>query len=77
MKKLIPFVAIAALAMMFTSCKKDYTCSCTTTFTGSSPVNSSMKTGKLSKKDAKAMCEKNNGTTTVSGISATVSCKID
>lgn len=77
MKKFIPMTAVAVIALMFTSCKKEYTCNCTTTFTGSAPVSSSMKTEKLSKKDAKAQCEKPNGTTTISGVSATVSCKLD
>ncbi len=29
MKKFAPIIAIALFAMAFTSCKKDYTCSCT------------------------------------------------
>ncbi len=28
MKKITPILAIAALAISFTSCKKDYTCTC-------------------------------------------------
>lgn len=31
MRKLFPVAVIALVAVMFTSCKKDYTCSCTYT----------------------------------------------
>lgn len=71
MKKLIPMIAVAALATMFTSCKKEYTCTCTTTVGGVS-TSASGKTTKMTKKDAKAACEKS---TTTSGI--TVTCKLD
>lgn len=71
MKKLIPMIAVAALATMFTSCKKEYTCTCSTTI-GGVTTSASGKTTKMTKKDAKAACEKS---TTTAGI--TVSCKLD
>lgn len=53
MKKLV--LAVAALGLIsLTSCKKEYTCSCTTTGLGTVEG----KTGKMTKKDAKAACEK-------------------
>jgi len=70
MKKLIPITAVAVLALMFTSCKKEYTCTCSTTINGVT-TSASGKTSKMSKKDAKAACEKES---TTAGI--TVSCKI-
>lgn len=72
MKKLFPVAAVAVLAMMFTSCKKDYTCTCTSTVAGTTTTVSG-KTGKMSKKDAKAACEKGN----VSTSFGSVTCKID
>lgn len=69
MKKLV--LAIAALGFVtMTSCKKEWTCKCTTTVNGVS-TSAEGKTTKLSKKDAKAACEKG---TTVSGV--TVKCEI-
>ena len=35
MKKLIPVATFAILALVFASCKKDYTCTCVVTPTGS------------------------------------------
>lgn len=63
MKKVL-FAAVAVLALA--SCKKEYTCECTTSLTGS--ATTSGKTEKLSKKDAKAACEKNN--------SSVINCQI-
>ena len=56
MKKLL-ILAVIAGAFSLTSCKKDYTCSCT--ITGSStPID--YKWTKITKKDAKAACDKLN-----------------
>ena len=79
MKKLSS-VAIVAMfaALVLSSCKKDYTCSCTTTmvglidttFTSSGTINDK-------KDDAKSKCESSNGTTTDGyGDTITVSCHI-
>lgn len=55
MKKLIPVAALAVFAMMFTSCKKDYTCTCTWTFAGTSQtVTGSL--GKTTKSKAQDAC---------------------
>lgn len=51
MKKFAPIVAIAMLGMMFTSCKKEYTCQCTVNGT-----TTDVWTQKLKKSDAEAAC---------------------
>lgn len=56
MKKFAPIVAIALLGMMFTSCKKNYTCNCTYDI-GAGSQTYSWQTGKVTKSDAKAACE--------------------
>lgn len=70
MKKLFPVVAVALIATMFTSCKKEYTCTCTVTVGGMS-TSSSASLGKLTKKDAEAACTARS--TSVSGVTATCS----
>lgn len=67
MKKVF-FAAVAVLALA--SCKKDYTCECTTTGGGMNATVSATVNG--SKKDAKDACEK--GSTTVGEVKTT--CKI-
>lgn len=60
MKKSLLAIAIATMFLM--SCKKVYTCECTATagdFKMTVAVDSEEK---LSKKDAKAWCEADNGT---------------
>lgn len=69
MKKLV--FAIAALGLFsLTSCKKEWTCACTTTIGGVSNTVEG-KTAKVSKKDAKSACERE---TSVAGTS--VKCVI-
>ncbi len=62
------FAAVAVLALA--SCKKDYTCECTTTGGGVSGTVSGTVNG--SKKDAKEACEK--GSSTVGEVKT--ECKI-
>lgn len=67
MKKIAPIAIIALFALA--SCKKEYTCECTVTLTGSSTSTVvSGKTGKVSKKDAKASCD-NGDYTNAAGTS--------
>jgi len=69
MKK-ITLLAVAALAISFASCKKDYKCVCTTS-SGSTTVEST-STAKTSKKSATAWCEAGpKTTTTVNGTPVT------
>ena len=55
MKKIAPIVAIA-LGAMFTSCKKEYTCSCSYTVGGTTQTVDVKSGTKLSKSDAKTWC---------------------
>ena len=71
MKKVLLIAAVAGIAMI--SCKKQYSCECTTTSTvyingkatTNGPTTSSGKfDDKMKKKDAKSKCEEGNKTTT-------------
>jgi len=62
MKKVMSFLAVVALiATVNTSCKKNYTCECCATCYGTTPCAS--QTAKMKKKDAKAWCENQKGST--------------
>lgn len=76
MKKFAPIAAIALFAVAFTSCKKEWTCECTSTGGGTTTTASDKSATKLSKKDAKAWCESSNGTTSIAGVSFTIDCKL-
>ncbi len=68
MKKVIGVAAFAVLGMVaLSSCKKDYTCTCTTTFAGSTTTTSTTLNGK--KDDVKTACE--------NGSSSIIVCAID
>lgn len=54
MKKITSIALVALLAVGFTSCKKEYTCSCNNTATKSSV---DVWTQKLKKSDAEAACK--------------------
>lgn len=73
MKK-ITLLAIAAVAISFASCKKDYTCTCTST--GSTTASVTKLIG-VSKKAAQANCvsytETSSGSTGVSDRTCTLS----
>jgi hypothetical protein len=76
MKKLFPVVAVAMLALLFTSCKKDYTCTCKITPTGSGTLpNVVLPFGKTTKSKAKDACKNAETTYTVAGAS-TASCSL-
>jgi len=75
MKKIAPLAAALLLTFAFTSCKKNYTCTCTVTSNGVSATGTS-SSFKDTKKNAKAACEKNNSTQTVNGVTITTSCSI-
>jgi hypothetical protein len=72
MKKILLVAAVAGLSLV--SCKKDYTCECTTTQNGT-VVASSSYTAKLKKKDAESWCS-GNATSTGGGSTITSSCKL-
>lgn len=70
MKKILLIAAVAGFAM--TSCKKDYTCECTTSSTapGFTTVTASGTTGKMKKADAEAKCNEGDKTYTLPGINS-------
>jgi len=62
MKKVMSFLAVVALiATVNTSCKKNYTCECCVTCSGTKTCAS--QTAKMKKKDAKAWCDNQKGST--------------
>ena len=68
MKK-ITLLAVAFVAISFASCKKYRTCECTyTDASGAKQTISATSTTKMTKKDAKTQCEKDN--------SGDISCKL-
>jgi hypothetical protein len=67
MKK-ITLIAIAFVAVSLASCKKDYTCTCTTT--GSATPNITKIIG-VKKSAAKANCVSTTKTNTTAGASST------
>jgi polyisoprenoid-binding protein YceI len=78
MKK-ITLLAVAALAMTFASCKKDYTCECKVTSTASGTnvtSTTSGATGKMKKADAEAKCNEGDSNTSILGITVTSECSI-
>ena len=58
MKKVLLMVAVAAFAMTTTSCKKDYTCTCTDPVSTYNPTADvyTYQMNDVKKKDAKAAC---------------------
>jgi hypothetical protein len=70
MKKVLLIAAVACMAM--TSCKKDYTCECTTTSNapGASSVSGSAATGKMKKADAESKCNEGDKSYSVASFDA-------
>lgn len=75
MKKMT-LLAVAALAISFASCKKDYTCECTTTVNGGSATTASSNTGKMKKADAEAKCNEGDKTYDLLGNTYKTECTI-
>jgi hypothetical protein len=72
MKKVLVLGGFALLAMA--SCKKEYTCECTSTTAGISATAAT--TIKDTKKKATEACEAGTTSSTVLGITSSVSCEI-
>ena len=75
MKKTIMILAASAFVLGMTSCKKDYTCTCTVdtagiTATASTTINDT-------KKNAEEACEAGNSSTTLAGITTSTTCTLD
>jgi hypothetical protein len=74
MKKTVLLAAILVVAFG-TSCKKNYTCTCTSTVGGIS--SSASATAKMKKKDAKTWCDTGNSSTSYGGTTSSTTCKLD
>jgi hypothetical protein len=74
MKKLFPLMVVALVATMFTSCKKDYTCTCTITTLGTSTTQT-FNYPKMTKGDAKDAC--NSQQTTWTTGASTAKCNLN
>ena len=75
MKKIASILALASV-VAFSSCKKTWTCECTTTTNGVSNTVSATSPTKMTKKDAKKSCENGNTSYSVGGVTASVTCKL-
>ncbi|MBN9482445.1 MAG: hypothetical protein BGO70_17855 [Bacteroidetes bacterium 43-93] len=68
MKKIAPLAAALLLTFAFTSCKKDYTCTCK----DGSGDGFTYKFTKVTKKNAKAACDTWNSTYQIDGGSCSL-----
>ncbi|MFT5859735.1 MAG: hypothetical protein ACI865_001839 [Flavobacteriaceae bacterium] len=73
MKKVLVVATFAAFGLI--SCKKDYTCTCTTTSGGQSGTSSST-TINDTKKNAEELCDEDDATVTWGGSTAITDCEI-
>jgi branched-subunit amino acid transport protein AzlD len=73
MKKLFPVVAIALVGILFTSCKKDYTCKCTYSISGVSTTAGSF-TIHDTKSNAQSKCTSSNSN--YAALGAGIQCNI-
>lgn len=72
MKKITLIAAVAVLASTFASCKKAYTCTCTSSSGGAS-YSASEVYPKMSKSDAEAKCSANNVSSNGGSVTCTIS----
>jgi hypothetical protein len=71
-------IVIGAAAIMFLgSCKKEFTCTCTTTVGNVVTKTTKHTTDKTSKKDAVAECKSKEGVTSYSGVTTNISCVVN
>lgn len=61
-KTVLLLTTLFAVSVLFSSCKKNYTCKCTNTTSGFSSTNVFPN---MKKNDAKNLCEANTGGTTI------------
>lgn len=68
----------ALLLLAFSSCKKEYTCVCTTSagIPGVAIPDTESNLGKLSKKKAEEQCSSRNTSTNFMGFTISVNCKL-
>ncbi|MGV6860434.1 MAG: hypothetical protein ACWA41_01615 [Putridiphycobacter sp.] len=73
------FLIVAALGLFVaTSCKKDRTCSCTTTWSGSTSGSLTADTllTDMTKKDAQAKCDSYDASVSFGGDTYTTECEL-
>lgn len=78
MKKLLVLVVFAGGLVAISSCKKDWTCSCDITTTGTINSSTSADTvfSDMTKSDAKSECNDLDGSFTAFGQSVTTECEL-
>lgn len=80
MKKILPFLVIAAVMMFMTSCTQEYICQCVVKYSGKPPSlpDSAVHefTIRNTKKEAAAACEANSVNSTNSGITMDEKCQL-
>lgn len=74
MKTKLLFVGLLLGAASLTSCKKDWTCECTTSVNGVSTTASS--TMNATKSDAEEACESGTTSSNVMGVESSTECVI-
>lgn len=78
MKKITSIAAVALFcALAMTSCKKEYTCTCTGYVNGSVVGSGTSSKIKDTKSNAEADCNKGDTETTVSGVTTKTECELD
>ena len=79
MKKTLVILGIVAFMGGMTSCKKDYTCTCTVSDnTGVTAATTATRTiENSSKKDAKDACEAGSSSVTTGTVTVTSKCVLD
>lgn len=75
MKKIKSVAVIVLIATLFTSCKKDYTCTCSETISGTATVVGNINIHD-SKKNAESKCAQ-LATSDFGGTGAFVACKLN
>ncbi len=75
MKKLRPLALIALAACLFTSCKKDYTCTCKITTSGTT-ITQPVTYPKTTKSKAQEACDLAQKTYTNATTSTTATCSL-
>lgn len=77
MKKLF-FLFCSIVLLVNSSCKKEYTCVCTTSagIPGLTLPNTETNLGKLSKKKAESQCSAKNTSTSFMGYTLSTSCSL-
>ena len=75
MKKIVLFAMVAIVASTFTSCKKDYTCTCTTKETGVPDVVTTVTIKNATKSDAQKACS-GNASVSGGGVGISITCSL-